>query len=65
MIAPEALPHLVERFYQAPDRRNTGGVGLDLTIVHRILEAHGTTLSVSCTTEAGTVFSFVLPEASS
>lgn len=64
VIAPEDLPHLFERFYQAPDRRGTGGVGLGLAIVHRILEAHGTTISVSSSAETGTAFSFILPEVS-
>ena len=63
VIAPEDLPHLFERFYQAPDRRGTGGVGLGLAIVRRILEAHDTTISVSSTPATGTAFSFVLPEA--
>ena len=63
VISPEDLPHVFERFYQAPDRRSTGGVGLGLAIVHRILEAHGSTISVSSTAETGTAFSFVLPEA--
>jgi len=63
VIAAEDLPHLFERFYQAPDRRGSGGVGLGLAIVQRILEIHGTTISVTSTPEAGTAFSFVLPEA--
>jgi signal transduction histidine kinase len=42
-IAPEFLPHVFEPFRQA-DSRKTGdshGLGLGLTIVRRIVEAHG------------------------
>jgi PAS domain S-box-containing protein len=42
-IAPENLPHLFELFYQV-DRsytRSEGGLGLGLTLVHRLIEMHG------------------------
>ncbi len=42
-IAPENLPHLFELFYQV-DRsftRAEGGLGLGLTLVHRLVEMHG------------------------
>jgi len=42
-IAPESLPRLFDLFYQA-DRsftRAEGGLGLGLTLVHRIIEMHG------------------------
>jgi PAS domain S-box-containing protein len=42
-IAPENLPHLFELFYQV-DRsftRSEGGLGLGLTLVHRLVEMHG------------------------
>ncbi len=42
-IAPENLPHLFELFYQV-DRsytRSEGGLGLGLTLVHRLIELHG------------------------
>ncbi len=42
-IAPEDLPHVFERFYQAdPARdRSTGSSGLGLAIVRAVVEAHG------------------------
>ncbi len=42
-IAPEDLPRLFELFYQV-DRsftRSEGGLGLGLTLVHRLVEMHG------------------------
>jgi CheY-like chemotaxis protein len=42
-VAPENLPHLFELFYQV-DRsftRAEGGLGLGLTLVHRLVEMHG------------------------
>ncbi len=42
-IAPEHLPHILDRFYRVDRarRRDTGGTGLGLAIVHAIVEAHG------------------------
>ncbi len=42
-IAPDKLPRLFEMFYQAdPSRdRADGGLGIGLTLVHRLLEMHG------------------------
>ncbi len=59
-IRPEDMPHLFERFYQAPERRG-GGAGLGLAIVRRILELHDSPISVNSSPEIGTSFSFVLP----
>jgi signal transduction histidine kinase len=42
-IAAENLPHVFELFYQV-DRsytRSEGGLGLGLTLVHRLVELHG------------------------
>jgi CheY-like chemotaxis protein len=47
-IATENLPHLFELFYQV-DRSYTraeGGLGLGLTLVHRLVEMHGGTVEV-------------------
>src|SRR5262245_5136932 len=42
-VAPEAMPHLFERFFRAEGSRNRahGGAGLGLAIVRSIVEAHG------------------------
>ena len=42
-IAPENLPHLFELFYQVDHSyiRSEGGLGLGLTLVHRLIQLHG------------------------
>lgn len=42
-ISPEFLPHIFERFRQAEDSttKRTSGLGLGLTIVRQLIEAHG------------------------
>jgi signal transduction histidine kinase len=62
-IAPEAIPHLFERFYRA-DRarsRGSGGVGLGLSIVHAIAASHGGSVNVESAEGRGTRVRFELP----
>ena len=62
-IAPEALPHIWERFHRAdPSRaREEGGTGLGLAIVRSIIAAHGGAVSVESSLGEGSVFSFTVP----
>jgi heavy metal sensor kinase len=62
-IAPEALPHLFERFYRGdPARsRQDGGFGLGLAIVKWVAESHGGTVDVSSQPGAGSTFTVTLP----
>jgi two-component system, OmpR family, sensor kinase len=62
-IAPEALPHIFERFYRAdPSRnRNRGGSGLGLSIVKWIAEGHGGRVTAKSTPGAGSTFELVIP----
>jgi signal transduction histidine kinase len=47
-IAPEAMPHLFERFWRGPHRRDEGA-GLGLSICAEIVRAHGWALHVTST----------------
>ncbi|MES1187708.1 MAG: PAS domain S-box protein [Myxococcales bacterium] len=60
-IAPEALSHVFDRFWQSArgDRR---GAGLGLSIVKAIVEAHGGRVWAESQPGAGTQFYFTLPE---
>ena len=55
-IAPEALPHVFERFYQADAARSGGGSGLGLSIAQSIAAAHGARIEVSSSRGAGSRF---------
>lgn len=62
-IAPEDLPHVFERFYQA-DRtraRRGSGAGLGLSIVQWVAEAHGGCVAVESSPGSGTTFTIELP----
>lgn len=60
-ISEEDLPHVFERFYQAPEKRNHRGAGLGLAIVKRILELHGSDIHVESPPGQMTCFRFILP----
>ena len=64
-IAPEHLPHLFERFYQASPgtTRQAGGIGLGLSICRALVEAHGGAIGVASEPGAGAAFWFTLPVA--
>jgi two-component system phosphate regulon sensor histidine kinase PhoR len=55
-------PRLFERFYRVDSDRNRkkGGSGLGLSIVKKILEAHGHSIKVDSEIGKGTTFSFTL-----
>lgn len=59
-IAPEDLPHLFNRFWQAR-RTARQGAGLGLAIVKGIVESHGGRVWVESATGKGTSFYFSLP----
>ncbi len=62
-IAPEALPHVFERFYKADRSRSKGGSGLGLAIVKHTVQAHGGRVWVESVPGRGAAFSFSLPTA--
>tara|TARA_R110002124_G_scaffold286453_1_gene467400 strand:+ start:15367 stop:16842 length:1476 start_codon:yes stop_codon:yes gene_type:complete len=60
-IAEENIQRIFDRFYQEDPSRTVGaGAGLGLSIAQKILELHGSKLSVQSGAGKGTSFSFVL-----
>ncbi|MEO8577121.1 MAG: response regulator [Gemmatimonadales bacterium] len=59
-IAPEHLPHLFDRFWQA-NRASRSGAGLGLSIAKGIAEAHGGTLVAESVVGEGSRFTFTIP----
>jgi signal transduction histidine kinase len=63
-IAPQALPHIFDRFYRGDKsrhRRATGGSGLGLSIAHQLTALHGGKLTVSSPPGEGATFTVWLP----
>jgi signal transduction histidine kinase len=61
-IAPEDLPHVFDRFWQAK-KGSRKGAGLGLPIAKGIVESHGGRLWVESTIGRGSVFFFTVPQA--
>lgn len=61
-IAPDRLPHVFERFYQADAARSAGGHGLGLSICRWIAEIHGGTIEAESRLGEGTTFTVCLPK---
>jgi signal transduction histidine kinase len=59
-ISDEALPRIFDRFWQA-QKKSHAGIGLGLSIVKGVVEAHGGRLWVESKVGAGTTFYFTLP----
>jgi signal transduction histidine kinase len=62
-IAPENMPRLFDRFWQAHES-GRGGAGLGLVIAHGIAEGHGGRIEVESQPGRGSTFTLVLPERS-
>jgi two-component system heavy metal sensor histidine kinase CusS len=62
-IAPEDLPHVLDRFYRADGARPRlgQGTGLGLAIVQSIMQLHGGTVSVQSEPHRGTAFTLTFP----
>lgn len=61
-IGPKELPHIFERFYRTDSSRNssTGGSGIGLSIVKKIVEEHGGKIWATSREGTGTVMYFVI-----
>jgi two-component system sensor histidine kinase MprB len=54
-IAEDDLPHVFERFYRATNARSMPGSGLGLSIVQKVAEAHGGTVTAERAQDGGTL----------
>jgi len=64
-IPAEEIPHIFDPFYRGADAvsRQVHGNGLGLSLVRRIVAAHGGRVTVSSRAGAGSAFTIVLPAA--
>jgi two-component system sensor histidine kinase SenX3 len=62
-IEPDDLPHIFDPFYRSQAIRNSQipGVGLGLSLVKRIVEAHRGMIEVKSSPQSGTIFFLYLP----
>jgi two-component system phosphate regulon sensor histidine kinase PhoR len=62
-IPAEALPHLFEEFYRAPNAKalNAVGTGLGLSIVQDLVNRYGGRIEVESKVEEGSTFTVTLP----
>ena len=60
-ISPADLPRIWDRLYRGDRSRSERGLGLGLTLVRSIVEAHGGRVEAESTTGSGSRFSIVLP----
>ena len=63
-ISEKDLPFIFERFYRSDESRdkNTGGLGIGLTIVKAIVEAHKGSINVTSTLGKGSTFFIRFPK---
>jgi two-component system sensor histidine kinase BaeS len=63
-ISHQDLPHIFERFYRGDKSRarKTGGVGIGLSIVKALVEAHKGKITVESELEQGSVFTVLFPK---
>jgi signal transduction histidine kinase len=62
-IAPEEMPRIWERLYRGDTSRTERGLGLGLSLVKAIVEAHRGSIQAASVPEGGTRFTIQLPSA--
>jgi signal transduction histidine kinase len=60
-IPPEELPRIWERLFRGDKSRSQRGLGLGLSVVKAVVEAHGGEVSVSSEPGHGALFRVILP----
>jgi signal transduction histidine kinase len=60
-IAAEELPYIFERYYKGKDISKKSGTGLGLAIARKIVDLHGSKISVKSQLNRGSTFTFSLP----
>jgi signal transduction histidine kinase len=61
-ISAEAIPHLFDKFYREPGQSSrVQGVGLGLSVVKHVVDAHGATITVTSIPGRGTKFVLSFP----
>ena len=60
-IAPEALPHIFERFYRSDEARTGAGAGLGLAIARELIDAQHGQIRVVSIVGRGSTFTVTLP----
>ncbi len=60
-ISEEHLAHLFEQFYRVPGQPAESGIGLGLSIVKEIIDAHGGSVGAESDSGSGSVFWFTIP----
>ncbi len=59
-IAPDAIPHIFDRYYQAKGKYQTSGTGIGLALVKSLVSIHEGFLNVESDLDQGTTFTFLL-----
>ena len=62
-ISPDELPRIWERLYRGDKSRSERGLGLGLSLVKAIVEAHGGRVTVESAANQGSQFVIWLPQA--
>lgn len=60
-IVPEALPHIFERFWRQDTAHTTPGLGLGLSLTHKIIELHHGQIIITSQPNQGSAFTITLP----